>query len=71
MPRIRRRFLLDPAEIGVCHCIWLQLMARFNRLFRRAAAVAATRTRRARLPAEVSDGLTYLLAETTVWHSGR
>jgi len=21
MPRIRRRFLLDPAEIGVYHCI--------------------------------------------------
>ena len=28
MPRIRRRFLLDPAEIGVYHCI--------NRCVRRA-----------------------------------
>ena len=37
MPRIRRRFLLDPAEIGVYHCIWLQLMGQFSRMFRRAA----------------------------------
>ena len=37
MPRICRRFLLDPAEIGVYHCIWTQLVGRFSRLFRRAA----------------------------------
>jgi len=40
VPRIRRRFLLDPAEIGV---YWMQLVDRFSRLFRRAAAIPATR----------------------------
>ena len=64
MPRIRRRcFFVDPAEIGVYRCIWLQLMGQFSRLFRRAAGRPQSRQReREERGCQVMQGIRHMRA---------